>query len=545
MIKYMMYLCFPKRGNLMSYQALYRKWRPDHFDDLVGQDHIVRTLTNQVEANRTSHAYLFCGTRGTGKTSTAKIFARAVNCERPIQGSPCNTCTTCQHMLSHQNLNVIEIDAASNNGVDNIREIREEVRYTPTEGKYKVYIIDEVHMLSSGAFNALLKTLEEPPSHVKFILATTEPHKIPATILSRCQRYDFKRISTDVIAKTLGFYLEEEEIEADEKAVRYIAKVADGSMRDGLSVLDQCIAFYLGEAITLDKVLEVLGAVDTDVFYQLTESIIKRQTKETMDLIEKVVMQGRDLSQFLIDEIGYLRNLLLVNTIHESSSLLDVSTDVYDVLLKQSKSVDESTIIHLIRSFSELEAQIKYMSGKRTLIEIELIKLCQPALNTDNDAVLSRLNQIEQQIHSGILHVERFEQTHTANETKEVKPTNKVELSTEAFPDDIKKAIKDWPKVIMNSSGLVKAALKETVPFYLNDDKLTIVCKNIIQKNTLSEEENIGRIVEVLSKLHQKKFDLNVIAEKDYSASNEGSFEDIERAITNIRSKINFDVEIK
>ncbi len=187
----------------MSYQALYRKWRPDHFDDLVGQDHIVRTLTNQVVAGRTSHAYLFCGTRGTGKTSTAKIFARAVNCENPIQGSPCNTCPTCDHMLHHQNLNVIEIDAASNNGVDNIREIREEVKYSPTEGKYKVYIIDEVHMLSAGAFNALLKTLEEPPAHIMFILATTEPHKIPATILSRCQRYDFKRISTDTIASTL------------------------------------------------------------------------------------------------------------------------------------------------------------------------------------------------------------------------------------------------------------------------------------------------------------------------------------------------------
>jgi DNA polymerase-3 subunit gamma/tau len=529
----------------MSYQALYRKWRPDHFDDLVGQDHIVRTLTNQVMANRTSHAYLFCGTRGTGKTSTAKIFARAVNCENPIQGSPCNTCEICQHMLNHQNLNVIEIDAASNNGVDNIREIREEVRYTPTEGKYKVYIIDEVHMLSAGAFNALLKTLEEPPSHVKFILATTEPHKIPATILSRCQRYDFKRISTDVIATTLAHYLEEEEIEADTNAVRYISKVADGSMRDGLSVLDQCIAFYLGETITLDKVLEVLGAVDTDVFYELTQSIITRNTKIAMELIEKIVMQGRDLSQFLLDEIIYLRNLLLVNAISEPSSLLDVSTDVYEVLLKQSKDVDESTIIHLIKSFSDLDAQIKYMSGKRTLIEIEMIKLCQPALNTDNDAMLSRLNQIEQQIHSGMLQVERFEQTHEPRAEEEVKTSPKKEINTDAFPDDIKKAIKDWPKVIMNSSGLIKAALKESLPFYMDDDKLTIICKNNIQKNTLSEEENIGRIVSVLAKLHKKNFDLNIIAEKDYTANNDGNFEDIERAINSIRSKIKFEVEIK
>lgn len=400
-------------------------------------------------------------------------------------------------------------------------------------------------MLSSGAFNALLKTLEEPPSHVKFILATTEPHKLPATILSRCQRYDFKRISTEVIASTLAHYLTEEDVEADEQAVRYIAKVADGSMRDGLSVLDQCIAFYLGEAITLDKVLEVLGAVDTDVFYQLTESIIKRQTKDAMDLIEKIVMQGRDLSQFLIDEIGYLRNLLLVNTIHESSGLLDVSTDVYDVLMKQSQTVDENTIIHLIKSFSDLDAQIKYMSGKRTLIEIELIKLCQPSLNTDNDAVLSRLNQIEQQIHSGMLQVERFEQTHPEGEAPAPKATKTVELSTEAFPDDIQKAIKDWPKVIMKSSGLIKAALKLVLPFYMNDERLTIVCKNDIQKNTLSEEENISKIIEVLDQIHHKKFELNIIAEREYAASNEGNFEDIERAINNIRSKINFDVEVK
>ncbi len=536
----------------MSYQALYRKWRPDHFADLVGQDHIVRTLTNQVEAGRTSHAYLFCGTRGTGKTTTAKIFARAVNCESPIKGSPCNNCQICKRMINHQNLNVIEIDAASNNGVDNIREIREEARYTPTEGKYKVYIIDEVHMLSAGAFNALLKTLEEPPSHVKFILATTEPHKIPATIMSRCQRYDFKRISTDTIAATLTKYLKVEEVIADEKAIRYIGKVADGSMRDALSILDQCIAFYLGESITLDKVLEVLGAVDTDVFYQLTESIIIRNTKEVMKLVDKVVMQGRDLSQFLVDEIAYLRNLLMVNSISESISLIDVSSDVYEVLVKQSKKIDESTIIHLIKSFSKLESQIKYMSGKRTLIEIELIKLCQPALNTDNDAVLSRLNQIEQQIHSGMLQVERFEQTHPLmnleDDTKmhtKTKPKKKVKLRTDAFPEDIKAAIKDWPKVILRTEGLLKATLKLTKAFYLNDDRLTIICENTIQKNTLSEEINIGKIEEVLGLIHSKKFELNIIEEQEYSARNEGTLEDIDIAVKNMRNKINFDVEVQ
>ena len=250
----------------MSYTALYRKFRPNEFSDVKGQDHIVATLKNQIEADRIGHAYLFCGTRGTGKTTIAKIFAKAVNCERPSEGSPCGECASCRAVASGASMNVIEIDAASNNGVDSIREIREEVTYRPTEGKYKVYIIDEAHMLSIGAFNALLKTLEEPPSYVIFILATTEAHKIPVTILSRCQRYDFKRISAETIYKRLTELLEKEEVTAEEKAVRYIARAADGAMRDALSLLDQCISFYLGKALTYENVLDVLGAVDTEVF---------------------------------------------------------------------------------------------------------------------------------------------------------------------------------------------------------------------------------------------------------------------------------------
>ena len=257
----------------MSYTALYRKFRPSEFEDVKGQDAIVRTLKNQINADRIGHAYLFCGTRGTGKTTVAKIFAKAVNCEHPVDGSPCGTCEACRAIAAGNSMNVIEIDAASNNGVENIRQIREEVEYAPTEGKYKVYIIDEVHMLSIGAFNALLKTLEEPPSYVIFILATTEVHKIPITILSRCQRYDFHRISIETISARLTELLEKENVTAEERAVRYIAKAADGSMRDALSLLDQCIAFYLGEELTYEHVLEVLGAVDTEVFSSLLKKI--------------------------------------------------------------------------------------------------------------------------------------------------------------------------------------------------------------------------------------------------------------------------------
>ena len=282
----------------MSYTALYRKFRPAEFSDVKGQDHIVTTLKNQICADRIGHAYLFCGTRGTGKTTIAKIFARAVNCEHPVDGNPCGECASCRAIAAGTSMNVIEIDAASNNGVDNIREIREEVAYSPTEGKYKVYIIDEVHMLSIGAFNALLKTLEEPPSYVIFILATTEANKIPITILSRCQRYDFRRITVETIAGRLRELMEKEQVEVEERALEYIAKAADGSMRDALSLLDQCIAFYLRQKLTYDHVLDVLVAVDMDVFSGFFRKICASDLTSVHRQLDQSIRQGRDLSQF-------------------------------------------------------------------------------------------------------------------------------------------------------------------------------------------------------------------------------------------------------
>ena len=270
----------------MSYTALYRKFRPETFDDVKGQDHIVTTLRNQIKANRIGHAYLFTGTRGTGKTTVAKILAKTVNCLNPSDNGPCGECETCKAITSGASMNVIEIDAASNNGVDNIREIVEEVSYTPAQGKYKVYIIDEVHMLSIGAFNALLKTLEEQPSYVIFILATTEVHKLPITILSRCQRYDFKRITIDTITNRLKELVVAEEVTIEEKALRFIAKTADGSMRDALSLLDQAIAFHLGDSLTFATVLDVLGAVDTEVFSTLLRNVLIRIVLACIKLFE-------------------------------------------------------------------------------------------------------------------------------------------------------------------------------------------------------------------------------------------------------------------
>lgn len=380
----------------MSYTALYRKFRPSEFDDVKGQDHIVTTLKNQIKADRIGHAYLFCGTRGTGKTTVAKIFAKAVNCQHTEDGSPCGKCEMCRSIASGASMNVIEIDAASNNGVDNIREIREEVAYRPTEGKYKVYIIDEVHMLSIGAFNALLKTLEEPPEYVIFILATTEAHKIPITILSRCQRYDFKRISIDTIADRLRELMTEENVEVEEKAIRYVAKMADGSMRDALSLLDQCIAFYLGQKLTYDHVLEVLGAVDTDVFSRLLRQILKRDVPAVLKSVEELVMQGRELTQMVNDFTWYLRNLLLAKTSDNMEEVLDVSSENLQQLKEEAEMIEVDILLRYIRIFSDLSNQIKYAVQKRILLEVTLIKLCKPAMETNPDTLLDRIRAVEE-----------------------------------------------------------------------------------------------------------------------------------------------------
>ena len=382
----------------MSYTALYRKWRPSGFSEVRGQDHIVKTLKNQITSGRIGHAYLFCGTRGTGKTSIAKIFARAVNCESPVDGSPCGQCSMCRQIAAGASLNVVEIDAASNNGVENIREIRERVQYPPTDGKYRVYIIDEVHMLSIGAFNALLKTLEEPPSYVIFILATTEVHKIPITILSRCQRYDFKRISIDTIADRLKELTEAEHIEVEEKALRYVAKTADGSMRDALSLLDQCAAFHFGEQLTYDNVLEVLGAVDNSVFSQLFRAVTDGDTRACIYTIEEMIIQGRDLSQLVNDFIWYMRNLLILKSADDAEDLLDMSSENIAVLKGEAASVPAETLMRYIRIFSELSGQLRFASQKRVLVEIAFIKLTRPAMEQNLDSVLQRLSLLEKRL---------------------------------------------------------------------------------------------------------------------------------------------------
>ena len=497
----------------MSYTALYRKFRPDTFADVKGQDHIVTTLKNQLKANRIGHAYLFTGTRGTGKTTVAKIFARTVNCENPTEDGPCGECRICRAIAAGASMNVIEIDAASNNGVDNIREIVEEVSYSPAEGKYKVYIIDEVHMLSIGAFNALLKTLEEPPSYVIFILATTEVHKLPITILSRCQRYDFKRISIDTIADRMRELVQAESVQVEDKALRYIAKAADGSMRDALSLLDQCIAFHLGQELTYDKVLDVLGAVDTEVFSRLLRNILDRNVLSCVKLLEEIVMQGRELPQFVTDFTWYLRNLMLAQVSDSNlEDVIDMSTDNLNRLKEEAAMVEMEQIVRYIHIFSELAGQIRYASQKRILVEIALIKLCKPEMETNQEAVLDRLRQVEEKLENGVvMAAPGVNQVSGGNIPQKEKP--KLER---AVPEDIREIVSKWPAIVGNMDNPMKIYLKEAGLSLGNENQLIIVVQDGISSDYFSQHpDNKAKLVEIIEDFAGKEIEVQLQTVKE------------------------------
>ncbi len=413
------------------YQALYRKYRPKNFSDVYGQDHIISTLKNEIKENRISHAYLFTGSRGTGKTTCAKILAKAVNCESSADGEPCNQCEVCRGLDSGAIYDVVEIDAASNNGVDNIRDLREEANYTPSRGRYRVYIIDEVHMLSAGAFNALLKTLEEPPAHVIFILATTEVHKLPATILSRCQRFDFKRIQPETMAVRLKEVAGFEGLSLDDDAAVLIARIADGALRDGLSILDQCAG--RGKSITADLVSQVAGLAGREVLHRLSDCVSSSDSASAIDTISELYQNSYDMERLCVEMVNHFRNFLIVKTVKRSRELIICTDDEYQSICDGAKKFTLENIIFALDLFQDTLVKIKSGANARIEMELAFIKLCEPKLEQSNDALLDRISKLETAVKRGA--VSALPQVNSVEKTVVVQAEQKPEPEPELQPE--------------------------------------------------------------------------------------------------------------
>ena len=503
----------------MAYVALYRKWRPAAFDEVKGQQPIVETLRNQIRTGRIGHAYLFCGSRGTGKTSVAKIFAKAVNCEHPEGGDPCGTCAMCRAVDEGNSVNVIEIDAASNNGVDNIREIRDEVQYRPAEGKYRVYIIDEVHMLSTGAFNALLKTLAEPPAYVIFILATTEPHKIPLTVLSRCQRYDFRRITTEDIIGRLKELAAGEGIEAEDRAISYIARKADGGLRDAISLLDQCIAYRGNAPLTYEKALEALGTVDSDILSRFLRAMLEDDTSEALAVIEAVRLEGRELSQFVQDFIWYLRNLLLLMTAEATSDLLEMSEENWLRLAEEAKLTDPEDLMRLIRLFSSVYNDMRAAADKRVLLEVAAIKATRPAMEDNLSGLAARVLDLEQKLEKGTFALPQPAVPAAEGRGGDAAPQKAAEERVISKADwESLKAIRDrWTHVKRSLPHQAAWPLDGAWVEPKDGGVMSIVFADRFKYNAAVRFETIRQLEEALRKTYSKEvaFDIRVAGNKE------------------------------
>jgi len=409
------------------YQVLYRKYRPKVFSDVYGQEHVTSTLLNEIKEKRISHAYLFTGSRGTGKTSCAKILAKAVNCENSVNGEPCNECEVCRGLDSGSIYDVVEIDAASNNGVDNIRDLREEANYMPSRGRYRVYIIDEVHMLSTGAFNALLKTLEEPPAHVIFILATTEVHKLPATILSRCQRFDFKRIQPETMAKRLMQVAGFENLDLTQEGAILISRIADGGMRDALSILDQCAG--RNQRIDEKLVSEVAGIAGRESLYELSDAICNKNGGDALNVISKLHANSYDMERLCVEMINHLRNFLIVKTVDKSRELIVCTDDEYNTILSSADNFTLPSVIFALDLFQDTLVKIKGGANSRIEMEMTLIKLCEPKLEQSMDSVLDRISVLERAVKNGVAVKSAPVKTVVPEIVSEPEPTEKKSAS--------------------------------------------------------------------------------------------------------------------
>ncbi|MDU6116074.1 MAG: DNA polymerase III subunit gamma/tau [Paeniclostridium sordellii] len=500
------------------HKALYRAYRPQNFKDVVGQNHIIRTLKNQIQNNNVGHAYLFCGTRGTGKTSTAKIFARAVNCENSIDEEPCNECEVCKDILNDNIMDVIEIDAASNNSVDDIREIRENVKYTPAKCKYKVYIIDEVHMLSQGAFNALLKTLEEPPSYVIFILATTEPHKIPATILSRCQRFDFKRVTVKDMATRMKEICDDVNIEVDERALNLIARNSQGALRDALSILDQCMSFSEGN-IEYKDVVDLLGTVNIEQLFEMAEYVIKEDTKKCLEILNEFVIWGKDIKNLVDDLIDHFRNLMVCKVSKDLDEIISLPDETVELLKSQSSLIETNEIIRILNILSTTQDAIKSSTNPRVLAEVSIMKLSQPMFDDSKEALLKRISTLEETIRSGNIKINNIEIKESIEVEKEIvqeQPKEEVYYE-EVKSEDVKLIEKSWENILMHikkdKNMPVYAILREAREFNVNSNNLYIMFDDnfAFAKNKLSDSNTLEYVESIVRETINRSFSIKII----------------------------------
>ena len=517
----------------MGYTALYRKFRPLNFSEMVGQEHITRTLKNQIIANRVGHAYLFNGGRGTGKTSAAKILARAINCLNPKDGEPCNECEICKGAISGSLTDIVEMDAASNNSVEDIRSIREEVNFLPTKAKYRVYIIDEVHMLSTGAFNALLKTLEEPPEHVKFILATTEPQKLPATILSRCQRFDFKRISNQDIIKRLEIVCKESNIEITKEALEIIAILSEGAMRDALSILERCIQD--GEnKIDEDKIKDLVGIPKIVFIHDIVEAIINYDVDKALITVNKVLEDGKDISNLLWEIIKYIKDILLYKA---TNNVELYSEDEKNKVKKIAEEVEKERLINLVYEFSELENKMKFSTQKVIVFQAGIIKLCNQLTSSDDSNLEERIAKIEKYLRNNIINTNNSisrnnisQQTNSEvkvaynnivtnvvnKEEKKTTTTPKVpKQKTSSYSGNVKEY---WPQILQdlkqNGKIVLYTNLLNTQAREINDMTVGIEFPNGLTsfgKTVLEKQENIKELTNLVSMASGKPMNIKYI----------------------------------
>lgn len=524
----------------MGYTALYREWRPKTFDDVVGQEHITTTLKNEILNDRIAHAYLFCGTRGTGKTSTAKVMAKALNCLNPHDGEPCNECEMCRKINEGLAIDVTELDAASNNGIDKIRDIIDDTKYPPQEAKYKVYIMDEVHMLSVGAVNAFLKTLEEPPKNVIFILATTDPQKLPITILSRCQRFDFKRINQKEISARLRRITDAQNVECEEKSLDLIARVCDGAMRDALSILDQAIA--MGDnKINYTDLVSILGLVTNEYLFDITDAVIERNVEKAMVIVDKLVYSGKDMQLFIKDLIAHFRNLLMAKVTTNPEEVLDMSLENITLIKEQGRKIRVEEIMRAIRILQEAEANSKMSNQSRLYLELSIIKMCKIEYDTSNEVILARMNKLEESLKNGTIQVSASQTNSTNNQGKasesratlsspvksavhKSEHTETQVVNNEANPnssltiDDVGRA---WTEILQafkdKRAMIIHASLMTGKPYSLKNGVLTIEFNQLYSqsKPRLEKAEYREIVNDIFSKILKEKIIVNYIVTQD------------------------------